>query len=207
MNTSLAREAHWPLGLYKDEGGYYLVQPESLSVDCEMFRRFNAAVGQNNGPSLLLDFVARGILQLSPSTARAVIDAWSGADRPERLLGTGTWLGFFTEVGFTFEGESAARPPVSLELFRGCTADLSFDEDSGEEYDSRFGMSWTSDIQIARRFAYDAISGRKEGAVYAATVEPEFLLAYIDKFGRNESEWVIDPRGLSDQSVRLLEQR
>lgn len=78
-------------------------------------------------------------------------------------------------------------------LFRGC------------DPAARFGMSWTSDVEMARRFAVGDMRGRAAGQVYTATVEPQYLLAYLGEVnGRSESEWVVDPDGLSDENVHPL---
>ena len=85
-------------------------------------------------------------------------------------------------------------------MFRGCTSELIYDEDNYCHVDPRFGMSWTTDAKIARRFA-SGIRGRKPGHVYVATVQPEHLLAYLGAQYRNESEFIVHPDGLSDDNV------
>jgi hypothetical protein len=68
------------------------------------------------------------------------------------------------------------------------------------------GMAWSTDVDVARRFAYDRISSRPVGNVYSARIAPELLLAYIDE-GHNEDEWVIDARQLRDEDIALYEAR
>jgi hypothetical protein len=51
----------------------------------------------------------------------------------------------------------------------------------GATVEGRFGMSWTTDLETARQFGFDGTRGRSQGAVYAATIEPPGLLAYMDR--------------------------
>jgi hypothetical protein len=66
-------------------------------------------------------------------------------------------------------------------------------------------MAWTSDIEIARRFAHGQLRGRPLGHVYAFEAPPEAMLAFIHETGREESEYVIDSAFL-DGPIRLEEQ-
>ena len=55
--------------------------------------------------------------------------------------------------------------------------------------------SWTSDIEVARKFASGALWESPESSqVWTATVPPQHLFAVID--GREEAEYVVDTRGL-----------
>ena len=56
------------------------------------------------------------------------------------------------------------------------------------------GMSWTTDIEIARWFSNRFSSNGKPGNVYQAEIDKENILAYFE--GRNEQEVVVDPKGL-----------
>ena len=54
-------------------------------------------------------------------------------------------------------------------------------------------MSWTREVDIATRFATEGISGRPRHGLRRA---------YIDEPGLSEKEWVVDPDGLRDETVR-----
>lgn len=71
----------------------------------------------------------------------------------------------------------------------------------GAPRELRDRMSWTADIEMAKQFAYGGIRGRQTGEVWVAEAHPEALLAYIGSDGRGESEYVVDPDGLS--GIRL----
>jgi hypothetical protein len=74
-------------------------------------------------------------------------------------------------------------------LWRGCLPRL------------RRHMSWTSDRELARKFAFDGLRGRPLGALYQTTAPPEALLC-INHTSRQESEYVINTRGLAIRKVR-----
>ena len=56
------------------------------------------------------------------------------------------------------------------------------------------GMSWTTDIEVAKWFSKRFNLGQKVGNVYEASVSRSDILAYF--LGRSEHEIVVDPRGL-----------
>ena len=89
-------------------------------------------------------------------------------------------------------------------MFRGCTSELIYDEDHDCDVDPRFGMSWTTDAKIARRFT-SGIRGRAPGHVYMAMVQPEHLLAYLGAQYRNASQFIVHPDGLSEDNVTRRE--
>lgn len=97
-------------------------------------------------------------------------------------------MSLFRANGFAYEGEPAKRQTEPLTLFRGATET------------TKRGMSWTTDLNVARRFAYDQISGRPVGHVYTTSVAPQWLLAYINE-GHSECEWVVDSSGLRADDV------
>ena len=197
------RRSWWPDGLYQDAGGYF--RHRGPQLDLTNFRKYSAAVGRNSAPALLFDLV---YIDESLDVARvpgAVADAWSSAESPERALESDTWTELFMRAGYTVDDRPAERPSEPVRVFRGCTADLIYDEVHDCDVDPRFGMSWTTDVEMARRFA-SGIRGRRPGNVYAAVVQPEHLLAYLGPEHRDESEFVVHPAGLSDENVVLLEE-
>lgn len=200
---SPTRLPYWPEGLYWDAREYYRhIGPE---LDLRTFRRYSSALDRNEAPGLLFDLV---YIDKSLDVARvpgALADAWSAPEYPERALGGGTWIAMFEKAGYTHDGQPADRPSEPVRLFRGCTSEVIFNEDNYLEIDPRFGMSWTSDVDTARRFAA-GIRGRARGNVYAAVVQPEHLLAYLGPQHRDESEFIVHPAGLSDENVVLFEE-
>ena len=80
-----------------------------------------------------------------------------------------------------------------MTVYRGCV-------DS-----ARFGKSWTTDVDLARRFASgEMTSYRVPGTVYVFAAPPMSLLAFIHESERAESEYVIHPRWLSDEVITVL---
>ncbi|GAS90489.1 hypothetical protein [Mycolicibacterium brisbanense] len=159
------------------------------------FDRTVSRAGRNDGPALLFDLYFGRTLDLSRSDMAGVVaDVWSDAEYPARAFDDPQiWTHLFVANGYSHDGEKADRPTESVVLYRGCT------------HEGRFGMSWTSDVEMARRFAYGGLRGRAQGQVYTAVVAPEHLLAYIgERSGRGESEYVVDPSGLSDHNVTVL---
>ena len=203
---------HWPDGLSQDSQRRYRCASKT-PLDRATFDRFVRAVntnpnkggghGSDDSPRLLAHFVADGLLDLSrPDMAGVVFDVWTNVNVPRDYLEEDDWQTLFEANGYSHVGLAAERPTEAVLLYRGCT------------YPGRFGMAWTPDLEVARRFAYDEIRGRLIGQVYTATVEPEYLLAFnateraqlvpgieLDA----ESEYLVDSRGLSDENVTLFE--
>ncbi|KXO88743.1 hypothetical protein AXK56_10520 [Tsukamurella pulmonis] len=175
------------LGLYEDDLGYRWGGTSRCSrADFDLCLIW---VGRNNGPALLFDFHFGGVVDLrAPDMAGIAASAWCGAEYPERTYDPPSmWVRMFKRNGYTHDGSRAPLPTEPIQLYRGCTED------------GRYGMSWTTDCEIARAFAFDGLRGQPAGAVYTATVDPKHLLAYIGpEVGRGESEYVVDPAGLSD---------
>jgi hypothetical protein len=194
------RRSHWPAGLYQSAHGNY--RWSGTPMDMATFDECAASVGRNAEPKLLFDFVRGQVLKLSPATARAVVSAWSGAEYPERALWPAEWIRYFTRIGYTHDGQPAERPTEPVTLFRGCVPDPVVDQETGQRRaGGRFGMSWTTDLELARRFAYDGLRGRPEGNVYTTRLEPQHLLAYLGPSERDESEFVVNPVGLRDDAI------
>jgi hypothetical protein len=121
-----------------------------------------------------------------------VADAWAFGKPYSSGLDAEQWGVLFERNGFSLLGRRAVRPTENLNLFRGATED------------QKRGMSWTTEVDVARSFAYDRISRRPVGNLYTATIEPEWLLASIDE-GHSEKEWVVDAARLHDDDVVLHE--
>jgi hypothetical protein len=162
------------------------------SLDRATLDRCLVDVGEANAPKLLRDMHDDRHIDLTDVAMAGVAQVWSLGEPWKTGLEAEVWLDFFCLNGFTYQGAPAARPDEPVELFRGTT----------EAY--RLGMSWSTDLAVARSFAYDAISNRPRGNIYTACVEPQYLLAYINE-GHSENEWVVDPAGLRVAKVALYE--
>lgn len=131
-------------------------------------------------PMLLRRWVDSGALALCPDTALAVALAWTTGS-PESLLPRETWINWFRSVGFTVDSLPAERPTVAVRLYRGCAP-----------FAVR-RMAWTSDPRVALGYARGC-SWRRPGRVWSATCDPAYLLCYSSL----DSEYVVDPCGLTD---------
>lgn len=173
-------------GLYQDDLGYRWGGTSPCSrADLDLCL---SRIGRNNGPALLFDFHYGRVVKLdAPDMAGAVANVWSDAEYPESAYDPPSfWVRLFERNGYSHDGIRVARPTEPVQLYRGCTEE------------GRFGMSWTSDREVAESFAYDSLRGRPPGTVYTATVAPGSLLAYIDaEIGRSEREYVVNPAGLT----------
>ncbi|WP_204080985.1 hypothetical protein [Mycobacterium riyadhense] len=149
-------------------------------------------------PALLHDLIFADKVDLTdPNMAGVVGSVWCGAEYPERCLDPYYWTDIFRDNGYINDGVLAERPMTPITLYRGCCSDR------------KLGMSWTSDLEVARRFAYDGLRGRRAGHVYIFDEACGWdLLAYIgEKIGRNESEYVVDWEVLEmhEDEIRLFE--
>ncbi|WP_131813448.1 hypothetical protein [Mycobacterium kubicae] len=184
------RQNYWIDGLYEDDRGYYRFD---RPIDAETFSAAISTLGRNKGPALLLDLHYGRTLDLKAYPG-VVAEAWSSAEYPERaLIPRNIWVHLFRTAGYTHDGKPAIPPAETLTLYRGCTSP------------GRRRMAWTSDFEVARRFAHHQIRGRAHGHVYAIDAPPDTLLAFIHETGREENEYVIDSRFLKDAAVRLVE--
>lgn len=123
---------------------------------------------------------------------------WTGEDHPEWRFGADFWVWKFRNVGYTFDAPDVTeRPTEPLTIYRGST------------WGRRRGMSWTTDLELAFWYAgrfdprrggptlRDVFKGtripadRRPGHVFAATIEPQGILARIED--GLEAEVVVDP--------------
>lgn len=160
-------------------------------VDRAVYDRLSNDVREVHTPKLLRDLHDNGLIDLSHPSMRGVVAvAWTFSEPGSSSgLGNGFWVPMFRRNGFTYLGQPASPPDNAVDVFRGAP----------EEH--RFGMSWTTEVEVARRFATAGMSSRPHGDIYIARVAPEYLLAYINE-GHDEYEWVVDPGGLSEANMR-----
>ncbi|TAM63550.1 hypothetical protein [Mycobacterium sp.] len=178
-------KAHWIVGLYMDDNGYYGFDGE---MDADTFLTAARHVGRNNGPGLLLDLFCQGSIDVVKHP-ELVADVWSSAEFPVNNLDPYMWVELFDEAGYTHGGQPAQRPTQPIELYRGC------------HRERHLGISWTTDPARAQWFA-DRDLGKGIGHVYVHRAKPGELLAYIHtEHGRGEAEYVIDPNFLNDDNV------
>jgi hypothetical protein len=168
----------WLDGLYQDDNDFFRFDGQ---IDAEMFLTASVGVGRNYAPALLFDLFHGGSLDVEHHPG-VVAGAWSSAEFPEKCLEADLWLQLFNAAGYTHDGQHADRPTEPVTLYRGCGLG------------GQHGMAWTSDHDIARRFAHELIRGRTKGEVYTFMAPPAALLAYVgEQNGRGEREYVIDP--------------
>jgi hypothetical protein len=122
---------------------------------------------------------------LAPSVAdRAMARAWALDNCPEAVVPAEEWLAAFDVVGFTSDPEEPFEQPAApAQLWRGAT------------FERRAGLAWTSELDVAERFAEELQKAGLPGLVFTAHVEPDRVKARYNAHGE-ENEWVIDPRGL-----------
>lgn len=177
MNALLA-----DTGVYEDD--YYRF--DGL-IDRKTFDMASMRLGRGYGPALLFDLAMTGSLDLGDLDMVGVVaDVWSAAEYPEDAMERALWLEFFEANGYTDDMRAVSPPTEPVTVYRGAPVEL------------RDRMSWTADVEIAGQFAYGGIRGRRAGEVWVAEAHPEALMAYIGADSRGESEYVLDPDGLSN---------
>jgi hypothetical protein len=100
------------------------------------------------------------------------------------VIGTASWISMFRAAGFITIPYGLAKPSRALTVFRGATAERSR------------GMSWTIDVNRAEQFR-QRHSWHAPTAIYQATVEPEALLAFLQRPGEGPPEVIADPQMLT----------
>lgn len=198
----------WPTGLYEDSAGYHHFDG---GLDRATFDECAAAVGEFNRPALLSDLAADGVLELSRHhMAGAVAAVWSTSAHSATALSRSRWVELFRASGFSVDGKRGGRLAEPVRLFRGCIPAFRHLDSDGrivevddhgypadpygevvETQDTRRGMAWTTDLRAARRFARRGPRGQQCGQVFAATIQPEHLLAVIG------TDYVVDPASLT----------
>lgn len=148
----------------------------------DQFTKMLGLAGRNAGPGLLYHaWMSHVIL---PGTVTAMIcHVWSGVEYPQDWLRRVDWMDLFAEAGFTVDGRSAERPTEPVKLWRGCVPSL------------RRRMSWTSDREMAEKYATGMLRGRPRGVVHETVAPPNALLC-VNHISRQESEYVINTLGL-----------
>ena len=115
---------------------------------------------------------------------------WSWAEFPAQAVDQDTWAAWFEQAGYRDATGDVLPRPEQLRLYRGCSPD--------EQADG-WGMSWTSDLDTARRFAR-----RNRGQVFTAEVPGYMLLADLTSDPRSEGEYIVS--GVELDGVELLDE-
>lgn len=183
----------WIDGLFIDDAGIFHYRGQSLTRP--QFNRCIYSVKPHDAPKLMHALVASGAVCLGDRSMEGVVaEVWSHSEPRESGLVWDQWVILFRANGFCSEGRRIDPPTNPLDLYRGATQD------------DIFGMAWTTAFDVARRFASKTDGEGREGRVYTARVESQFLLAFIDgTSGLHEKEWIVDPvGGLSDANVKRI---
>jgi hypothetical protein len=165
-----------------------------ITLTPAVFQSFLCSFGRLEGARLLLELWDAGLRDpaLIASAAPAV---WQMLDHREwPALGGLTrsqWLTYFEHTGFVLDGVQAVRPEGRVRLYRGC------------QVEHRRGMSWTENLDLARRFAARAPEP-EASAVWTADVPWHRVMAVITNVRDGEHEHVVDPKGLR---IRRFETR
>ena len=141
-------------------------------------------LGRNDKPMLLISVWHRLPVD---QKVKAIADAWTSAEIPERQFNRHTWIPMFREVGFIDENRLATPPPEAA-LWRGGV--------------KKTRMSWTADRERGEWFAHRWDRIDKPGKLWTVTVGPDRLLAHFHEQHRNEDEYVIDPTKLRFKAIR-----
>lgn len=146
-------------------------------IPTEQFRTILSRAGRTRGPEILFDHLVDGLI--SDDTVTAVAgDVWSDAEYPQSLSDWAWRFIFSYTTSFTVDGVSTPLPTQPIRLYRGCAPER------------RRGFAWTSDVEVARRFATTGFSGRRSGNLYRVDAPQSALRFAITD--RDESEYVID---------------
>lgn len=187
----LVRLPTWTDGLLTDPdvSSFFF---ESGTVDRPCFDKLARDVGIVHCSKLVRDLTAAGQLDLAdPTMSGIVAQAWaSGEPGSASCIGYDRWRELFLLNGFTYLGQPARRPREPVTVYRGCSPE------------HRFGMAWSTEVRVARRFATEGMSGRSpHGMVYVACVEPDYLLALSRKVMRSTSGWSTRSDSTTETSV------
>lgn len=209
----------WPEGLTEDQDGVYSLRGEVTRIVIDACL---TALPPVEAPNLVFDIAFAQSVDLSdPAMAGIVATAWAASEQPTRALCRAEWVNLLRQNGYSIDGRAADRPTESVRVFRGCVREILHldtegkviefdalgrqvdpDQEMCEVRDSRLGLSWTTDLFTARRYAVRGVGEtRRVGAVYASEIAPADLLARIG------DEYLVDPiaLGANGLNIRVLE--
>jgi hypothetical protein len=137
-------------------------------------------VGRNEAPGFLDQLWIRGAVTVEQLRV-VLLDVWSGAEFPCRLLPRKIWLEWFAAAGF-LSGAGQPAPTQPVEVWRS-------------QVGRQLGLSWTRDHKIAVWFQERNQSRGLASRLLHGFARPASVLAFCDK-GRAESEVIVHPRGI-----------
>lgn len=144
--------------------------------------------GRVNGPEVLFDAWFAGEITRDTLTA-SIGDVWSAAEYPQNALPAIAWLAMFEVTGYTVDGRPTELPSDPIRLYRG------------SPYFRRRRWAWTADVEVAQRFASGEYYYREPGQVFVVDAPPKSLLCQDN--GRNESEFVVNTKGLRIKALEV----
>lgn len=152
----------------------------AMDMTVDELRSLLIRLGRNSGPAALGYMTDEDALD-DATIAALVGDVWAAAEYPENGATADEWVAWFRTAPSGMIAHDDGTPiPAPTEvpvLYRGGTI--------------RDRMSWTSSLEVARKFARGIAFRPTDGTVWAIRdLPPELVLAHVD--GRNEHEWVID---------------
>lgn len=163
-----------------DIGSWYQIATEATGA--------RTLPGRHEMPDLLLELWDNLDPDIRPV---ALADTWTGVEMPLRVLDHWTWAEMFRDVGFVVDGRSARRPRRTPDLFRAA------------HHGSAAGMSWTDDIDLAKRFT-ELRPGAVIYRVDGGTAHRALLARFTENYGRGEREFVLDPDLLFEDDLEQL---
>jgi hypothetical protein len=158
------------------------------AVAARDFRKAFNMVGNEARPASLWALWSDGRIARS-ELAAVILDTWDHGQKGQPrctalpIIGERRWVEMFCAAGFVSDTDRTA-PTTDQTVWRG-----------GPTVTNGYGMSWTSDLEIAEWFAHrwsDLI--RVDAAVYGASVRPAAVLGYAE--ARGEAEVIVNPRRL-----------
>lgn len=168
-------------------GGGYPRLVHQLSAEGSTVLGNMSTSGQR--PRVLRDAVHTGRIP-ADDLPELIAFAWLRDDSPTADISETDWLGIFATAGFFSYPPGRHRPTRPITLYRGARPDW------------KLRMSWAETRDLAlllgRRHAWFS-----PAALYAATVEPSCVLAYLGRAGEGLTV-VIDPAGI--ERIWLVEQ-
>jgi hypothetical protein len=121
---------------------------------------------------------------LTPEVLRELVSRWwSDVEFPYQY-GIVEISNIFVKTGFVSDDPAILLPTEPLTVYRGVGGDAHF-------LSGKYGLSWTTDPNVAHWFANRFAILHGPGAVYTAEVEPKHVLGMFN--GCQESEVVVDP--------------
>lgn len=150
-------------------------------------------IGREYGPAALFDLYGQSLI--TDETLGAVIGGvWAAAEHPADSIAPEDWAEWFRTVGVRNSAGQRVNAPAGLQVFRGA--------DAAEKETGDFGMSWTTDRNLAIWFATEYAHRSIAQPVVYSTIAPESaVLADLRDDEREENEIVLDRWALDPEHI------